>query len=306
MRKLLVALALPFQFLFSACISKDDAPVSVRERLGTGAIVLRFAESSSDIHPSAAASEYFARLVEKKSGGKIRIKVYFDGKLGSSKSVLEQLEFGGVAFGRVGLAELAEAVPAMSHFSSKAAKRANECREIIIDNMDFISDRCLAEKLYPLAVFYPDRRCLYSESRRYFLTSKRQLEGLKVGTASPAIFGSLLGEYGAVPVETGGSDSYQSMQSGFVNLMDADFADFLLGSDYLFSNYLMFFDYVSNPSFLLVSNEVWNGLSVEQRKIIRDCAWKTASYQRNMLERFYVANLDTVCRQKNVVHILSE
>ncbi len=56
----------------------------------------------------------FAELVEEKTGGRIKILVKADGVLGDEKTVIEQIQFGGVDFARVSLSPLAEFVPRLN------------------------------------------------------------------------------------------------------------------------------------------------------------------------------------------------
>jgi TRAP-type C4-dicarboxylate transport system substrate-binding protein len=55
--------------------------------------------------------EHFAALVHRRSGGKIRIRVYYEGRLGTPEEVIAQIQFGGIAMARVNGLELSETVP---------------------------------------------------------------------------------------------------------------------------------------------------------------------------------------------------
>ncbi|MBR0030734.1 MAG: hypothetical protein IJP61_00375 [Treponema sp.] len=294
-------------FLLTSCFlqkNKNHARTSeFSEKNGSGAMILRFAEGSHATHPSALASEHFSNLVEEKTGGKIRIKVYYDGELGNSAEVLEQLKFGGIALGRVGYIELNDSVPALKPFSEKIISNPLVCRSEILRNKDFITEKCLAEKLYPLSVFYSDKRCFYSDSWKFFFDSMRSFKGLKIGTSPSSLIQNELKKYGADCVEISGTDTYQSMQKGFISVREGEFSDFILGDDYPFANYIMISEYISNPSVLVISNEVWNHLSIEQRKIFIDCAIESAEYQQKMTERFYTAYLKTIQKNKHTLYL---
>lgn len=269
----------------------------------SGTVVLRMAEQAREIHPAARASEYFAKLVKIRSEGKINIKVYYAGELGNSSEIIKQLRFGGIALGRVSFAELSEAVPAIYDFSKDAITQPLICRNLIEENMEFLADKCQMEKLYPLSVFYPDKRCFYSDLAKHYRSSMRFFNGLKIGTDSCRIIHEVLEEYGAVPVDMISADTYQSMQKGFMNVRESEFTDFILGSDYRFANYVMISDYISNPGMIVMSNEVWNQLNIEQREIIQKCAQDAAEYQKTMMDKFYSANLSTVQKQKLTLYL---
>ena len=266
-------------------------------------MVLRLAEQSSKTNPQSRASEYFAKLVNEESDGKISIKVYCDGSLGNTEQVIEQLRFGGIALGRIGFAELSEAVPAIKPFTESVITQTSTCHDKIVQNLDFISNSFQAEKLYPLSVFYPDTRCFYTDSPKYFFSSAMIFRGVKIGTVSSSIVHDILKKYGAIPVDVISADTYHSMQKSYLNVVDSDLCDFLMGSDYRFARYVMLSDYISNPKVLVISNEVWSHLSIEQQKIMRECAERTVAYQQALMTRFYTANLPEVKKQKSLLYL---
>lgn len=55
----------------------------------------------------------FARLVNEKTNGRIKIVVKCNGELGDEKSVIEQLKFGGVDFSRVSISSISDDIPAL-------------------------------------------------------------------------------------------------------------------------------------------------------------------------------------------------
>ena len=82
----------------------------VREFSGT---LLRYADNQPKDYPTTKAAEYFAQLVEERTGGQIRIRVYADAALGDEISVFRQLQFGGIDFARASVGTLAGFVPEM-------------------------------------------------------------------------------------------------------------------------------------------------------------------------------------------------
>ena len=60
-----------------------------------------YAENQAEDYPTTQGAYRFAELVEEKTGGRIKILVKADGVLGDEKTVIEQIQFGGVDFARV-------------------------------------------------------------------------------------------------------------------------------------------------------------------------------------------------------------
>ena len=63
-------------------------------------IVLRLADNQPDGYPTVIGDLEFARLVEERSNGRIKVEVYNNGQLGDEKSAIEQVQFGGIDFNR--------------------------------------------------------------------------------------------------------------------------------------------------------------------------------------------------------------
>ena len=76
--------------------------------------VLTYAENQAEDYPTTQGAYKFAELVYERTGGKIEIQVNAGGVLGDEKTVIEQLQFGGVDFARVSLSPLAEFVPKLN------------------------------------------------------------------------------------------------------------------------------------------------------------------------------------------------
>ena len=59
-------------------------------------LILRYAENQPEGYPTTEAAYAFADLVEEKTGGRVQIRVYSNGVLGSEDSVVEQMEYYGL------------------------------------------------------------------------------------------------------------------------------------------------------------------------------------------------------------------
>ena len=70
--------------------------------------VFSYAENQEADYPTTLGGEYFARLVEERTNGRIQILVQHSGKRGSESEVVEQLKYGGVDFARISLTELTD------------------------------------------------------------------------------------------------------------------------------------------------------------------------------------------------------
>ena len=141
-------------------------------------LMFRLAETMPKEHPSAKTMEYFADLVEERSDGKIKIKVYYDCELGTPNEIIEQMKFGGIAMARVNSLELSDAVPALRNYlpPERYTGPGNQI-EWFHKSQDILRYDCQMEKITPLVWYYPDLRCFYSSNNA--INNKSDLKGKK-------------------------------------------------------------------------------------------------------------------------------
>jgi len=89
----LAVLLILISFVFCGC---SEEPKNVK--------VLRLAETYGANHVTTLADLEFARLVEEKSGGSIKVEVHSDGELGSEEEALHKVYDGEIELARVSLA----------------------------------------------------------------------------------------------------------------------------------------------------------------------------------------------------------
>ena len=79
--------------------------------------VFLYADNQPQDYPTTLGGKYFAKLVEERTNGRIRILVYAEGALGTETEVLAQLKYGGIDFTRVSSLTAAEHIPEMNVLS---------------------------------------------------------------------------------------------------------------------------------------------------------------------------------------------
>ena len=76
--------------------------------------VFSYAENQTEDYPTTLGAKEFAKLVEKRSNGRIQILVQAEGALGTESDVIAQIQYGGIDFARVSLSQLAEYIPELN------------------------------------------------------------------------------------------------------------------------------------------------------------------------------------------------
>lgn len=252
-----------------------------------GTVVLRLAESLNAEHPSAQAGDYFASLVHERSGGRIRIRSYYGGKLGTPEQVIAQVQFGGIAMARVNSLELAEAVPRMREILEAGIYSGGAAMMGRVEAFgEAIADACQRERLTPLVFYFPDIRCVYGDVAHF--RSVADFEGVRIGAVQSGILKDALESLGSVPVNLVSADTYKSLRSGYIHARETTFSEFVLSDDYPFVANVSLSRYLASPDLIVMSPEVLNDLSDQDRRLIALCARDSYDYQKGLLEKFHL------------------
>lgn len=105
------ALAAALVLCCAAVLSAAGATPTGTHKDDTPDLILRYAENQPEGYPTTEAAYPFADLVAQRTDGRVEVRVYSNGVLGSETSVVEQMEYGGIDFSRISIMSLGEFVP---------------------------------------------------------------------------------------------------------------------------------------------------------------------------------------------------
>ena len=165
---------------------------------GSGKI-LRAAEFHPDTYPTSQAILAMDKFMRKKTSGRLSIKLYAGGQLGSERDTLELATFGGIDMNRVALAPLNSIepmtiVPSLPFiFKNVAHMRAA---------MDGAPGQLVLDSLQPhgligLCYYDSGARSVYNTKRPIFTPD--DMDGLKLRVQSSDLYVSLFQYLGANP-----------------------------------------------------------------------------------------------------------
>lgn len=259
-------------------------------------VILRYAESEKSGTYLSQISEYFANLVYEKSDGKIIIKVYYQGELGTEEEVLTQLQFGGIALGRVSFLTVSEQIPSfISSYSHLIEQPFNNFLNAI-DSNDNYNFAFQNEKLNPLTILPPSKRCIYSDEE----IDLTRFGNIKIGIDNSQMYENYLSNIGASPIVIGNIATFPSLRNGFIDARESSISSFFKCDEYPYIKEVVILDKITLPSFILFSNEVLNQLSREEVDILNECASLTLEYSKRFIYENELRTIEKIKKEKNV------
>lgn len=248
--------------------------------------LLRYADNQPDGYPSTEGALYFAKLVEERTGGDVRIHVYGDEALGDEMEVTRQLQFGGIDFARVSTVQLIGYSEAFAVLSLPYLYRDESHLWRVIDGE--IGDSLLGEigdsGLIGLS--------WYDGGARNFYTSKKpvrrleDLQGLTIRTQQVQYAEDMIRALGAIPKQTPYSAVYSAISTGAVDGAENSWPSYIVREHYKVAKYVFEDEHVRIPEMQLMSAKTAKELPEDYLKVIQECARESAVYERGIWKEF--------------------
>ena len=263
--------------LLTACSGSGKAGKTVVPEF-----VLTYAENQAEDYPTTQGAYKFAELVKEKTGGRIEIQVNAGGVLGDERTVIEQLQFGGVDFARVSLSPLAEFVPKLNVLQMPYLYTGPEHMWKVLEGEigdDFLNS-FEGSNLVPLSWYDAGARNFYNSQRP--IERLEDMSGMRIRVQESELMVDVVEALGASPTPMAFGDVYSNLQTGKVDGAENNWPSYESTRHYEVARYYTIDEHTRVPELQLVSQSTWSKLSYEYQEIIRACAQESAVYERQL------------------------
>lgn len=279
-------LILSFAFLLiisalTSCTNKESSESKANINMAPE-FVFTYAENQAKDYPTTQGAYKFAELVKEKTNGRIEIMVVEDGESGDEKSVIEQLQFGGVDFARVSLSPLSELVPKLNVLQMPYLYTGAEHMWKVLDGD--IGDEFMASfdgsNMVALSWYDAGARNFYNSKRP--VTSLGDIKGLKIRVQESELMISMIEALGAKPIPMAYSEVYSSLQTGAIDGAENNLPSYESTKHYEAAKYYTIDEHSRVPELQLAAKAVWDKLSSKDQSVIKQCAKESALYEREL------------------------
>ena len=243
--------------------------------------VLTYAENQPEGYPTTQGAQYFARLVEARTGGKVVVQVQYGGEYGTEEEVWQQLQMGGVDFARLSLAELTEDLPKLNVLQLPYLYQDADHMWRVLDGS--IGEEFLQvfsrHNLVGLSWYDAGARSFYGRSP---IRTLEDLQGRTVRVQDSQIVIDMMKLLGAEPVTFAYSDVYAAFETGQIDAAENNWPSYYAMNHYKVARYYTLDEHSRVPEIQLASGRTWKKLPEEYRQVIRACARESALYEREL------------------------
>lgn len=283
MRKKIAVSVIIISILLVALCSALIIQAKVKKHVVTPEITLVYAENQVDDYPTTKGAYEFARLVNERTNGRIRIVVKCNGELGDEKSVIEQLKFGGIDFSRVSISSISDDIPELKVIQMPFLYSDAQAMWDVLNGEDGIQfiEAVANSNLGVMALSWYDAgaRSFYSVKP---VTTIQDLYGLSIRVQESELMSETVEILGANPVKMTYSEVYKGLQTRKIDGAENSLVAYIYSKHYEQAKYCLLDEHTRIPEVQLVSQYTWNKLTNEDRMIISECAKESAIYERNV------------------------
>jgi tripartite ATP-independent transporter DctP family solute receptor len=241
---------------------------------------------SSDTHPegypTVEAVKEMARLLRERTGGRLDIKIYAGGQLGSEPDTLEITTFGGLDLNRVNLSPLSSIEPMTVIPSLPFLFRSQEHLRATLDGAPGEEVLRSLDKHHIVGLCYYDsgERSFYNTLRPIHVPS--DMRGMKIRVQNSDLFVVMIKALGADATPMAMGEVYQSLVQGVIDGAENNYPSYESGRHFEAAPYFSLSRHVMTPEILVMSKSRWDKLSKADQELVREAAKESVHYMRKL------------------------
>lgn len=243
--------------------------------------VFTYAENQPEGYPTTLGAYRFADLVWERTEGRIKIRVHAGGVLGDEVSVIQQVQYGGIDFARASIMTMGQFNHKMNVLQLPYLYRDSSHMWKTLDGEigEEFRDSLNENGLIALSWYDAGTRHFYSTEPIYSLD---YMKGKRIRVAESGLMESLIIALGGIPVPMAYSDVFSALETGEIDGAENNWPSYTFTSHYKIAKYVTLDGHNRIPELQIASQAIWNKLSEDDQKIIKECAMESAIYEREL------------------------
>ena len=235
-------------------------------------LVLTLAHGLSEAHTVHIAMTQFAEEVNEKTDGRVQVKIFPNGQLGSENENLEQLQAGVIAMTKVSAPGLATYNEAYNAFGLPYIFNDTEDFYHVMDSQQ-MQDFFLStgDDGFVTLTYYTTGAALFI-SYYNVIGNPADLKGLKIRVQDMKSQTDMMNYLGGIPVAMSYGDVYTSLQTGIIDGTENNETALTTGKHGEVCKVYSVDQHAMIPDVLIMSEKVWKQISPEDQEIILEAA----------------------------------
>ncbi|MDP9933402.1 tripartite ATP-independent transporter DctP family solute receptor [Variovorax paradoxus] len=264
--------------------------------MAANAVEFRSADvHNSDDYPTVAAVKHMSELLEKRSNGKYKIKVFNKSALGSEKETLDQVKIGALEMNRVNISALNSIcpktlVPTMPFLFDSIAHMRKSLDGPIGEE---ILKGCEHEGLVGLAFYDSGARSIYAKKPVKTLADAK---GLKIRVQQSDLWVALVSAMGANATPMPAGEVFTALKTGLIDAAENNIPSYDGFKHYEAVKFYSRTEHSMAPEMLVMSKAVYDKLPKADQELFRATAKESVAFQRKKWDEQEAKSLEVVTK----------
>ncbi len=282
----------------SAAILAFAAPAAAQVR----AHDLKAGTNLADDHPQTLGAKKFAELVERLSNGKMKIKVFSAGALGSDLQMQSALQGGILDFTVPSTSTLAGLVKEFGVFDFPFLFNTADEADKVLDGPfgQRIADKLVEKQLVSLG--YWENGYRNATNSKLPIQRWEDFQGLKIRTVQNAVVIDLFNNFGANAVPMAFNELFTALETKTVDAQENPLPVISTAKFYEVQKYLSLTRHSYTALVFLVGKKTWDRFNDDEKKIIKTAADEAKLFERRTNRTLEAKLVETLKKEGMIVN----
>jgi tripartite ATP-independent transporter DctP family solute receptor len=241
---------------------------------------IKFANQNALGHPIIQGMEKFKEIVEKQSGGKLKVNVFPAGALGSDQANVSAIQGGTVEMAAMNSGIFASQVKDFAVFDFPFMFANGKEADAIVDGAFGHKMHAKLEEKGLVGLGYYELGFRHLTNGKRAINKVSDIEGLKLRVIPNPINVDWVKALGANPTPLPFPELYAALEQGAVDGQENPIATINGAKLFEVQKHLALTGHQYNPQSVVISKKFWETLSAAEKKIIADAVTESAKFQR--------------------------
>jgi tripartite ATP-independent transporter DctP family solute receptor len=241
----------------------------------------RAADTQSEDYPTVQALLFMGNLIDSRTAGRQKLRVFHSRQLGEEKETIEQTRAGAIDLNRTNVAPLGSLIPIVNVLALPFLFRSIDHLHNVLDGP--IGDEILASfepyGFIGLTFYDSGARSIYNSVRP--VASVADMSGLKIRVQQSDLMSDMIKALGAIPIELPYGQVETGLTTRLIDGAENNWPSYVTTGHYKSARFYTLTEHTMSPEVLVISLKAWQSLSDDDKKVFRDAARESNKFMRD-------------------------